>query len=145
MDNSIDKNEEINKSLIDKKIDNKLNIIIDDYIEEHWNIENIIKESNTNNDDKLNKIIEISKNIKYPKNYSNYKGNNYYYDKYIYLLSAKLFTYYRLYPDCIEYEDDINIKENKKRVFRNSLSNYELDGNYYLFYKHTKNDAKENL
>ena len=145
MDKSNHNNNEINNSLIGEKIENNVNITIDNYIEEHRNIENIIKDSTTNNDEKLNKIIEIAKNIRYPEYYSNYKGKNYYYDKYIYLLTAKLFNYYRLYPDYIEYEEDNNIKKNKKRIFRNSISNYELDDNYYLCYKHTNNDSKETL
>ena len=103
----------------------------------HINIRNIIYNYSLNNKNTLdleNKEIENNGSTASAEIYLNinYKGNNYYYEKYIYSLSAKLFTYYRLYLDYIEFEDDNNIKENKKRVFRNSLSNYELDGKYYL-------------
>ena len=136
MDNSIDKKEEISKSLIGEIIDNKLNIIIDDYIEEHRNIENIINERNTNNDDKLNKFNEIAKNINIQ--------NTIQITKVIIITMINIFIYYQLnYLLIIDY---IQIALNMKMIILgNSLSNYELDGNYYLCYKHTKNPSKESL
>ena len=76
-----------------------------------------MKDKIANNIDKINKIIDITKNIKFPEFYSIYQVINYYYDKYIYLLSAKLFNQYNIYHECIDYEYDNVIKENKKRVF----------------------------
>ena len=40
---------------------------------------------------------------------------------------------------------DLEIKENKKRNFRGSISNYNLDSDYYLCYLHTKEEEKFNL
>lgn len=70
------------------------------------------------------------------------KGNNFFKDKYLCLLSALINKNIRIYPDNIELEDIIK-NNNKKRGFRNSISNDKLDEKYYLSYLHTKEECKE--
>ncbi len=70
------------------------------------------------------------------------QGENYYRDKLKYLLSAKLDDKYWIYPDFINLEEDINILENKKRLFRNSINNYCLNNDYNLCFIHTKDEKK---
>ena len=68
-----------------------------------------------------------------------------YMDKYKYLLSKIIFQEFRIYPSNINGESGINIKKNKKHMFRNSCSNYELDDDYFLSLKNIlKNDKPKN-
>ena len=50
-----------------------------------------------------------------------------------------------IYPDFITDEGGGLELENKKRYFRNSLINYDLDNNYILYFKNIKKDKKEDL
>ena len=56
-----------------------------------------------------------------------YNGKDYFLDKFLYLLSGKISNKYPIYPDFIEGEDDLVLKENKKRYFRNAIINYSLN------------------
>ena len=137
-DNSIDLSLETNNN-------DESKIIIDEFKDIHDKIKDIILSHNDYNDNILNEIINLSKSIHYPNYFNIYNGDNYYLDKYLYLLSSKIFNKLRLYPRYIDEELDPIIKENKKRNFRASLSNYELDSDYYLCYLHTKSEMKTDL
>ena len=50
-----------------------------------------------------------------------------------------------IYLEYIKNEEDKLELENKKRNFRNSLNNYDLDENYNLCFKHIKKDKIEDL
>ena len=45
-----------------------------------------------------------------------YNGRDYFLDKFLYLLSGKISNKYRIYPDFIEGEDYLVLKENKKDI-----------------------------
>ena len=125
--------------------DYNTNFIIDEFTDIHQKIKDIINSNKEYNDLILQELITLAKIIQYP-NYNNiYKGDNYYLDKYLYLLSSKLFDKLRIYPKYIDEELDPTIKENKKRNFRSSLINYELDTDFYLCYLHTKTESRDEL
>ena len=133
--------EEDNKVKSEKNIDIIFNdIIIDDIINVLKDIKNIIN----NNDIDLNeKVISLSANIKYPEYFSYYQGLNFYKDKFLYLLSTKIDNRFRIYPDYIEYEQNLHIIENKKRLFRSSWNNYTLNENYQLCFLEIKSLKKD--
>ena len=85
------------------------------------------------------------KKICFPIYTGYYLGYNYYKDKYIYLLSRLINIKKVIYPDFITDEGGGLELENKKRYFRNSLINYDLDNNYILYFKNIKKDKKEDL
>ena len=72
----------------------------------------------------------------FPLNYQNMISNTYYYDKYLYLISKKLGGLYRYYPDYIDMEYDDNKKTTKKRLFRRSCNNYDLNSDFLLCFKY---------
>ena len=121
------------------------NIVTNEFIHEHNQIKEIIENIYINDTDKLNKLINIINKIIYPIYKGEYNGNNFYMDKHLYLLTKKFTTNIRYYPDYIKYEENNSIKENKKRYFRSSCINYELDEEYYLCFKKIKNSEKQNL
>ena len=122
-----------------KENNSNLRIIIDEFEQEHIQIKNIINDKKQLESDKLQKILNIAKKIKYPINNVYYNGNSYYSDKYYYLLSKVICSKIRIYPDYITFESDEVLLENKKRNFRKSVLNYDLNENYYLCFKHKKN------
>ena len=54
----------------------------------------------------MNKIKEIIHKDMFPLNYNSNNPDEFYYEKYLFLLSAKLGTKYRLYPEYINNESD---------------------------------------
>ena len=70
---------------------NSNNISLDDFEEEHTLIKNIIKNVDFSDNEKMNKIIDIRKKISYRQYNLNYRGKNYYDDKFLYLISAEKF------------------------------------------------------
>ena len=83
----------------------------------------------------------LAKNIKYPLYFNVYNGDDFYLNKYFYLLSQKISVKYRFYPIYIK-EEDLSILENKKRIFRFSVSHYCLDDDYFLYFMHDKENIK---
>ena len=72
------------------------NFIIDEFTEIHEKIKELIKSNNDYNDLILNEIVGLAKSIQYQNYYNIYNGDNYYLDKYLYLLSSKLLDKLRL-------------------------------------------------
>ena len=64
----------------------------------------------------MSKIIDISKKISYPKYNLNYMDNDYYEDKFLYLISAEIFKKYRHYPEYITLEEDLLTVEKKTNI-----------------------------
>ena len=95
-------------------------------------------------EDKIKKIIDIYEIIKFPFYNGSYPDEDFFRDNLKYLLSAKLDSKYRIYPEFINLEADINILESKKIKFRNSLNNYYLYNENKLCFIHTKTE-KNNL
>ena len=71
-------------------------IILDDFNKEHLEINNIILNDKLNLYNKITNIIELCDKIKYPKNFNYYNAEDYYRDKYKYLLSSKLDNKFRI-------------------------------------------------
>ena len=79
----------------------------------------------------------------FPINYNSFNSDNFYYDKYLFLLSKKLGNKYRKYPDYILNEADANIAINKKHTFRISCYNYEINDNLQLCFKYSYDKKQE--
>ena len=107
-----------------KKV-NKSEIIYDECVDIFKNIKDLIYDNNIEKLEKISLVKKISNDIFFPKYFSTYSGYNFYMEKFLYLLSCKLSISYRIYPDYIEEELEVLVKENKKRVFRNSCLNYK--------------------
>ena len=105
-------------------------------------IKSIIEDINLNESNKLYLIEILAEKIYFPENFSYYNGANSYMDKFKYLFSAKISIQYRIYPLYIDNEEDLYIKENKKRIFRFSCSNYVLDNDYHLYFTKLKKEIK---
>ena len=118
-------------------------IIIDDFANIHNDIKNIINNRSLDLNEKVTNIINLTGNIKYPSYFSYYQWLNLYKDKFLYLLTTKIDNRFRIYPDYIEDEQNLNIKENKKRLFRSSCSNYALNENYQLCFLEIKSVNKD--
>ena len=121
------RDEEVNSDKNSNKgeLNIKDTIITDEYASIIDEIYNIINSKLYNLNDKLIKIKEKVGYIKFPEYFCYYPGNNFYKDKYLYLLSALISNNIRIFPNNIEFEDDIIKMNNKKRRFRNSIINYK--------------------
>ena len=51
--------------------------------------------------------LPLCESFKYPEYYNIYKGDNFYFDKYLFLLSSKIFPKFTIYPKFIEDELDL--------------------------------------
>ena len=89
------------------------------------------------NENKILQIAEIIKPNMFPVNFNSFNSDNFYYDKYLFLLSKKLGNKYRRYPDYILDEADANIASNKKHSFRISCYNYDINDNLELCFKYS--------
>ena len=58
----------------------------------------------------------IAESIKFPESYGYYVSNEFYRDKFKYLLAAKIATQVRIFIYYIEYEGDLLTKEKKKNI-----------------------------
>ena len=129
---------DIENNILNTISDKEENMLANEFILEHNQIKEIVENKSINDIDKLDKLSNIITQIIYPINKGEYNGNNFYKDKHLYLLTKNFTSNIRYYPDYIKYEENNSIKDNKKRYFRSSVLNYELNEDYYLCFKKTK-------
>ena len=81
----------------------------------------------------------------FPRYFYNINSDTFYYDKYLYLITVKLGGLYRYYPEYINNELDENIRNNKKRLFRTSCINYDINNDLVLCFKYKLNFNNKNI
>ena len=145
-DNITNNNFEISSQNINSKLGedsiNINNIIINEFSNYIKDIKITIDNTNMQDSEKIRLINNLCNNLKFPNYNLYYKGEDYYLDKYKYLLSSKISDKIRIYPDYIQLEEDYQKLWNKKRMFRSSIINYDLDDELFLCFKKNKTTNK---